>query len=265
MRGFSEVVEKARRSTVLISDGRGAGSGIVWNNNGSVLTNSHVAHRDQLTLTDYQGRSLRGHVTRRDPESDMALVETGVSNLEPAEIGDSDRIRPGEIAIAVGNPLGVAGAAAWGIIHSIGPLELGSRRTWIQADLRLAPGNSGGPLVTASGQVIGINTMVYQGLGLAAPANEAAAFARGETDRVHLGVELLGTQQGLIVVRVEPDSLAQRAGIITGDVVQCSAGELRRLLGGVKRFGSADIPVSRAGRIRTLRVHTASAAGARAA
>jgi serine protease Do len=265
MRGFNEVVEKVRRSTVLISDGRGAGSGIVWNRSGSVLTNSHVAHGDELTLTDYQGRRLRGSVTRRDSESDMALVETGTSNLIPADIGDSDRIRPGEIAIAIGNPLGATGAAAWGIIHSIGPFEIGSRRTWIQADLRLAPGNSGGPLVTASGQVIGMNTMVYQGLGLAAPANEAAAFAHGETERVHLGVELMGTREGLIVLRIEPDSLAERAGLVTGDVLQCSAAELRRLLGGVKRFGSADIPVSRAGRLRMLRVHTRSAAGARAA
>ena len=265
MRGFNEVVEKLRLSTVQITDGRGGGSGVVWDAAGTIVTNAHVARSNQIALVDSSGRKLRGRVARRDPELDLAIVETQDGNLEPAAIGDSACIRPGEIAIAVGNPLGVAGATAWGIIHSVGPLEFGARRNWIQADIRLAPGNSGGALATATGEVIGINTMVYGGLGLAAPSNEVAAFVRGESDAVHLGVELISAGQGLIVVAVEAGSLAHRAGVLLGDVFQCTAGELRRLLASVKEAGSIEIPVARGGRTRLLRVHADRAAGARAA
>jgi serine protease Do len=265
MRGFNEVVEKLRRSTVQITDGRGGGSGVVWDTAGAIVTNAHVARSSELALIDSSGRKLRGRVARRDPASDLAIVETQAGNLEPAVIGDSAVLRPGEIAIAVGNPLGVPGAAAWGIIHAVGTLDFGARRNWIQADIRLAPGNSGGALATATGEVIGINTMVYGGLGLAAPSNEVAAFVSGESDRVYLGVELVAAAQGLIVVAVEDGSLAHRAGVLLGDVFQCSAGELRRLLASVKQNGSIEIPVARGGRIRMLRVHSERAAGARAA
>ena len=265
MRGFNEVVDKLRRSTVQITDGRGGGSGVVWDSAGTIVTNAHVARSDRLALIDSSGQKFRGRMTRRDPEIDLAIIETQNRNLEPATIGDSARLRPGEIAIAVGNPLGVAGAAAWGIVHSVGPLDFGARCTWIQADVRLAPGNSGGALATATGEVIGINTMVYRGLGLAAPSNEVAAFVRGESDRVPLGVELVAAAQWLVVVAVEENSLARRAGVLLGDVFQCSAGELRRLLASVKLEGSVEIPVARGGRTRTLRVHADRAAGARAA
>lgn len=264
MRGFNEVVEKLRRSTVQISDGRGGGSGVVWDAAGTIVTNAHVARSSELALIDSSGRRFRGKVSRRDPERDLAVIESQARDLEPAITGDSSRLRPGEIAIAVGNPLGVAGAAAWGIIHAVGPLEFGVPRNWIQADIRLAPGNSGGALATAAGEVVGINTMVYGGLGLAAPSNEVAAFIRGESDRAHLGVELVATAQGLIVVAMEQDSVAHRAGVLLGDVFQCSAGELRRLLASVQN-GSIEIPVARGGRTRMLRVHAERAAGARAA
>lgn len=263
MHGVNDVVERIRRSTVQISDGRGAGAGVVWDS-GTILTNAHVIRTKEVAITDFSGRKLRGRVARLDSDEDLALIEAA-HELEPALIGDSSRVRPGEIVIAVGNPRGVAGAAAWGIIHSVAPLDFGARGAWIQADIRLAPGNSGGALATASGEVIGVNTMVYRGLGLAAPSNEAAAFVRGETERVHLGVEVVQSRDGLIVVKVEPDSLAMRAGIIPGDVIRCSAAELRRLLGKVKQLGEVQIPVSRAGRSRMPRVHAAHAAGARAA
>jgi serine protease Do len=257
MFGSSEVIEKLRRSTVQITDGRGGGSGVVWDGNGAIITNAHVVRSREIALIDFYGRRLRGRVEKRDEESDLALVHTNARDLEPALIGDSSHLRAGEIAIAVGNPLGIAGAAAWGIIHAIGPLDLGARRTWIQADIRLAPGNSGGALATAAGELIGINTMVYNGLGLAAPANEVAAFIRGEVQRVHLGVELVPSAQGLVVVAVEPGSLAERAGILLGDVIQCSAGDFRSLLASVSHSGSVEIAVARGGRVRMLRVHTA--------
>jgi len=265
MRGFNEVVEKLRRSTVQITDGRGGGSGVMWDAAGTIVTNAHVARSSELLLIDSSGRKFRGKVSRRDPDSDLAVIETQALNLEPAVIGDSSRLRAGEIAIAVGNPLGVAGAAAWGIIHAVGPLDFGARRSWIQADIRLAPGNSGGALATATGEIIGINTMVYGGLGLAAPSNEVTAFVRGESHHAHLGVELIAAAQELIVVAVEQDSLAHRAGVLLGDVLQCSVDELRRLLAGIQQNGSIEIPIVRGGRARMLRVHAERASGARAA
>ena len=265
MRGFNEVVENLRRSTVQITDRRGGGSGVVWDAAGTVVTNAHVARSSELALTDCSGRKFRGKVSRRDPDRDLAVIETQARNLKSAMIGDSSRLRPGEIAIAVGNPLGVAGAAAWGIIHAVGPLDFGARRTWIQADIRLAPGNSGGALATATGEVVGINTMVYGGLGLAAPSNEVTAFVLGESHRAHLGVELITAAQGLIVVAVEHGSLAHRAGVLLGDVFPCSPDELRRLLAIVEQNGSIEIPVARGGRTCMLRVQAERAAGVRAA
>lgn len=265
MRGFNEIVEKLRRSTVQIRDGRGGGSGVVWDAAGAIVTNAHVARSNHVGLIDSSGRKWSGRVAQRDPESDLALIETEAKSLEPATLGDSNRLRPGEIAIAVGNPLGIAGAAAWGIIHAVGPLDFGARRDWVQADIRLAPGNSGGALANAAGEVIGINTMVYGGLGLAAPSNEVAAFVRGESGRLRLGVELIATAQGLIVIAVEEGSIAHRAGVLLGDVLQCSAGELRRLLATVNQKGSVEIPAARGGRERILRIYAERAAGARAA
>ena len=265
MRGFNEVVEKLRRSTVQITDGRGGGSGVVWDTAGTIVTNAHVARATEVALSDSSGRKFRGRVSRRDPDSDLAAIETQARDLEPAIVADSSRLRPGEIAIAVGNPLGVTGAAAWGIVHAVGPLDFGARRNWIQADIRLAPGNSGGALATATGEIIGINTMVYGGLGLAAPSNEVAAFVRGESARAHLGVELIAAAQGLIVVAVEQGSFAHRAGVLLGDVFQCSPDELRRLLASVQQNSSIEVPVVRGGRTRMLCVHAERASGARAA
>jgi serine protease Do len=113
-------------------------------------------------------------VIRLERERDLALLETGaLGSARPAEIGDSDSLRAGQLVVALGNPLGMPGAVAAGVIHAA---ARGGR--WIQADLRLAPGNSGGMLADAAGRVVGITTMIADGLALAVPSNEVATFVR---------------------------------------------------------------------------------------
>jgi len=110
-------------------------------------------------------------------------------------------------------------------------------------------------LADAQGRVVGINTMIANGVGLAIPSNEAREFATGQSARVQLGVEMIRVREGLVVIGVERGSAAERAQVLVGDVLRCTTDQLRRLLADVKRAGSADIPVLRGGRIRTLRVH----------
>jgi len=178
MAGFEELVQRLRRSSVQILSHGGGGSGIVWDASGHILTNSHVARGDEVGVVDSQGRRMRARVIQRDQTRDLALIETNTA-LEPAAFGDSNAVRAGQFAIAIGNPLGLAGAVAAGIVHAAGSGE------WIEADVRLAPGNSGGMLADAEGRVIGINTMICRGLALAIPsnqaANQAAAFIRGQS------------------------------------------------------------------------------------
>jgi serine protease Do len=174
MPGYEEVVERLRRSTVQVLNGRGGGSGVVWNARGQVVTNAHVVRSNNVSVVDGWGRRRTARVMKHDPERDLALLEIPAEGLEPAEIGDSSLLRSGQIVLAVGNPLGIAGAVAAGVIHAVGC-------DWIEADVRLAPGNSGGALADAAGRVIGINTMIFHGIGLAVPSNEVNAFVRGES------------------------------------------------------------------------------------
>src|SRR5581483_6524418 len=112
------------------------------------------------------------HIDVLDRRRDLALLRIPASGLPEAALGDSTRLRPGELVIAIGNPLGFIGALTAGVVHAVGPLPGLGPRKWIQAGVRLAPGNSGGPLADASGTVVGVNTMVAGRLGLAVPSNE---------------------------------------------------------------------------------------------
>jgi serine protease Do len=224
-----ELAQKLRRSSVEVRSGsRGVGSGVIWSTDGSIITNAHVVgRRPVVRLGD--GREFQAGVKRHDPGRDLALLQISERNLPAAAIGDSNQLRVGQIVAAIGNPLGVTGAVTTGIIYSTG------ERRFIQADVRLAPGNSGGLLADARGRVIGINTMIYSGLALAIPSNTAAAFARGENlDRPLLGismrpVDLKGTP-ALVIMQVEPGSLADRNGLMLGDVLLLSQRELRDAL-----------------------------------
>jgi serine protease Do len=216
MRGFGEIAERLRRSTVQVfSKGeRGGGSGVVWSGDGVVVTNAHVARSSQLEVALWDGRRLEARVESRDPRRDLAVWRVTSSGLEAAAPGDSQAARPGELVIAVGSPLGFAGALSTGVVHSAG-------RRWIASDVRLAPGNSGGPLANAQGQVIGINTAIVNGLGLAVPSNAAADFLR-RGPRPSLGVTLRPVPPGLLLLEVDPQGAAAAASLRAGDILLIS-------------------------------------------
>ncbi len=227
MRGFGEVSERLRRSTVQVfpKGHRGGGSGIIWDAKGIVLTNAHVARSDRAGVELWDGRKLEALVTSRDPRRDLAVLRVPPGDLEPARHGDSDALRPGELVIAIGSPLGFAGALSTGVVHSFGPLPGMGRQSWIRAGVRLAPGNSGGPLADAEGRVVGINTAIVNGLGVAIPSNSAVQLL-AQGPRPSLGVVLRPVPYGLMLLEVQPGGAAAGASLGPGDVILGSFDDL---------------------------------------
>jgi len=221
MRGFGEIAERLRRSTVQVfphGRERGGGSGVVWTADGLILTNAHVARSGEAEVELWDGRRFRAKVAARDPRRDLATLRIGATGLETPTPGDSDSLRAGELVIAIGNPLGFAGALSTGVIHSIGKLPGMGTQCWIRAAVQLAPGNSGGPLANAQGRVVGINTAIVNGLGVAVPGNAALDFLRRGA-RPSLGVVLRQVSQGLLLLEVEPNGAADAASLKAGDVL----------------------------------------------
>jgi len=228
--GFGEIAEQLRRSTVLVhSGGRGAGSGVIWSSNGVVVTNAHVVRGSRVNVQLWDGREFEAAIQSRDPRRDLAELRIESANLPAASAADSSELRPGELAIAIGNPMGFVGALATGVIHAVGPLRGLGRQTWVQADVRLAPGNSGGPLADARGRVVGINTMVAGRLALAIPSNAVHDFLSAGPENAWLGVTVhpaliprsadASKTFGLVVLEVEPGSPADLASLLPGDIL----------------------------------------------
>ncbi|PWU10834.1 MAG: serine protease [Terriglobia bacterium] len=183
MQGFGEVAESLRRLTVqVLSDGggrgSGSGSGVIWHSSGLIVTNAHVARSRDPEVKLWDGRQFTGQLLSFDSDRDLAALRISGNGLPAAVAGDSSALRPGELVIASGNPMGFAGALTTGVIHSIGPLPGMGRQGWVRSTVRLAPGNSGGPLANAHGHVIGINTAIVYGLGAAVPAHDVIRFVR---------------------------------------------------------------------------------------
>lgn len=231
MRGFGEVAERLRRSTVQIhlSGSRGSGSGVIWNAHGQIVTNAHVARSAEAQVELWDGSTHAGRVALRDARRDLAVLQIAAAGLEPASTTDAAGLRPGELVIAVGSPGGFAGALSTGVVHSVGPVPGMGSQPWIRANVRLAPGNSGGPLANARGQVIGINTAIVNGLGLAVPANLAAELLR-LGPRPALGVTLQPVPLGLLILAVDPEGAAATASLRAGDVLLMPLGELNQAL-----------------------------------
>jgi serine protease Do len=226
--GFGEVADELRRSTVLIEAGdRGSGAGVIWGGDGLIVTNAHVARGPDARVELWDGRQLEAVITSRDPQLDLAALRVSANDLPRVSPRDSSKLRPGELAIAIGNPLGLVGALTTGVIHAVGPLGGMGSRTWVQANVRLAPGNSGGPLADARGRVIGINTMVAGRLALAIPSNAVHQFLFAGPRAAWLGVTLHPVRVpranahtfGLVILEVEPGSPAARAALLPGDIL----------------------------------------------
>ena len=167
-----------RRFTVEIGsrNGGSAGSGVVWHPDGLIVTNAHVAREPRPRVTFADGSTVEGRLVARDPARDLALVTVDATALPTPTIGDAEALRAGSLVLAFGHPLGVAHALSLGVVHTVTTVR-GTPR-WIAADVRLAPGNSGGPLVDTQGRVVGINAMIAGGLGLAIPTSVVRAFLR---------------------------------------------------------------------------------------
>ena len=179
---LAPVAERLTRSVVQVLSGPGGGAGVAWAP-GLVVTNAHVTRAKAAGIVGPDGAQVRGQVIAWDGRRDLALIRTPVE-LPCCGTGDP-HLRPGELVFAVGHPLGVTRAVCAGVFQALGKLPAGlrlprldPRLDWIQADLRLAPGNSGGPIADALGRVIGISAMILGGLGLGVPSPEIEAFVK---------------------------------------------------------------------------------------
>jgi S1-C subfamily serine protease len=282
-------VEMVGPAVVKIDADGGGGSGVVFTPDGLVLTNSHVVERsDRLHVMLPDGRSLRADPIGRDVHTDLAVISVDASSGPPlawATLGDSRAVRVGQVAIAIGNPYGFHHSVTSGVVSALGrSLRARSGRLMddvIQTDASLNPGNSGGPLVTTQGEVVGINTAMIlpaQGLCFAIASNTArfvvAQLIRdGHIRRSYIGVEgqnvpvprafaranHLAVASSVRVASVEPDSPALKAGLRNGDMVLSFAGEaitgiddLHRLLTGDRIGQPTRVTVLRAGERREL-------------
>ncbi|MBM5803966.1 MAG: PDZ domain-containing protein, partial [Cyanobacteria bacterium K_DeepCast_35m_m2_155] len=240
-----------------IQQQQGQGSGFITRSDGVILTNAHVVEgASEVSVTLPDGRTFTGKVLGGDPLTDVAVVKVVASRLPVAPLGDSSKLRPGEWAIAIGNPLGLDNTVTAGIISAIqrtNALGEGQRVPYIQTDAAVNPGNSGGPLINDRGQVIGINTAIRQapgaGLSFAVPINVARQIAeqivaRGYASHPYIGVRLqaltpqlareinastsacrLPEVKGVVVVDVLDGSPAAKAGLKSCDLIEAVGGK----------------------------------------
>lgn len=229
---LAKVAEGLRLSTVQVQAAHGGGTGVIWDASGAVLTNAHVVRGEEAWVELWDGRRIRGRVARRDRYRDLAVLRADAPNLPAAIAGGSRALRPGELVIAVGHPLGSPKAVSVGVVHAIGPLAGLGETHWVQSDVQLRPGNSGGPLADARGRVVGINSMIAYGLALSAPAEEVDEFLARPSVHAWLGITSrpvpvrLGREAllGLLILELEPRSAAALAGLRIGDTLLSAEG-----------------------------------------
>jgi serine protease Do len=163
------------------SHGLATGAAIAWSDGGLFVTSAHVIRSPRMTVVTPDGRRVAGELVWQERRRDVALVRAPAAAMPPVRTADPSAMRPGSLVLAIGHPFGLVDAVSTGVLQSVGelPLQLdfeGGRLRWVQADVRLGPGNSGGPLADADGRVIGVAAMIVAGLALAVPAPEVEAL-----------------------------------------------------------------------------------------
>ena len=259
---------------------KGTGSGFIISQEGYILTNEHVVHKaEKIKVTLSDGREFDGKVIGSDLDSDIAIVKIDSDDLPIVTLGDSDKLRVGEIVVAIGNPYGLQQTVTMGVVSAEGrsiPVEEHTYRNFIQTDAAINPGNSGGPLLNTKGEVVGINTAIIayaQGIGFAIPINIPKKnidelIELGKVRRSWLGVyiqevtpeiaeqfDLPEDAKGVLVGDVIKDSPAEKSGIKRGDIITKvnneevdSPGELQDKIGSIEIGEKANIEVVRDGK-----------------
>ncbi len=267
----------------------GAGSGVVWDEKGHIVTNNHVVSRaDRIDVTLADGRQYPAEVLGTDSLTDLAVIRIKAPRLHPAVFGDSDRLEVGEIVLAIGSPFRLDQTVSHGIISALGRQGVSvdiDYQGFIQTDAPINPGNSGGPLVNARGEVVGINTAIatenggYQGVGFAIPSSKVRRvveqlISRRKVVRGYLGVvigpmdqaqaEAVGLGEGaagVVINETQPDSPARRAGLKSGDIVLsidgrpvATTGELSEIVAGTSPGNDVGFIIWRDGKRQTVKV-----------
>jgi serine protease Do len=261
---------------------RGVGSGFFISENGSILTNHHViTDADEIIVTLTDGREFKAKVVGSDERTDVALLQVDAKDMATLPIGDPKTLKKGQWVLAIGSPFGLESTVTSGIVSAIGR-ETGDYLPFIQTDVAVNPGNSGGPLLDLKGQVVGINSQIvsrsggFMGISLAIPIDEAMMVVaqlqeNGRVTRGRLGVQIgevsqevaqaigLPKAEGAMISAVMPDSPAQKAGIEAGDIVLKfdnkpikKWSDLPRVVGSTKPDSSVKVEVWRKGKVVIL-------------
>ena len=237
----AEIVSKTSSSVVTVNNGMGSGSGIVWSQEGYIVTASHVVgKRSTVKVGLGNGKSHEAKVIGRDPYTDIALLQIETKTLKPIELGDSKNLKPGQFVLALANPFDLQVSATQSIVTAVH----GANRTLggttiedtIVTDARLNPGYSGGPLIDVYGKMIGMNTAFVWNRGIAVPINTIKHIVEtlkneGKIKRAYLGIvsntirlpqeiaTQVNQQSGVMIYQVEANSPAKKAGLAMGDVI----------------------------------------------
>src|SRR5579885_3630230 len=279
------LVEQVQPGIVQVRRGdRGAGTGIVWRADGYIITNYHVVAGNgiaiQVLLND--GRTFDAKIVESNPRIDLALLKVAANDLKAIPVGDSAKLRVGELVFAIGHPWGQRGVVTAGIFSKMSEVKLrGSDETlqYIQSDVLIAPGNSGGPLLNADGEVVGINAMIFGGdLSVAIPSDVVNSWlAELPQRRVTLGVEITtvelpaafrisaGIEQrsGVLVCGIRKERQAKYQDLFVGDVLLFTGntplpdnGALLNLLSKSEERERLSVKVLRGGEVKELEIGT---------
>ncbi len=281
--GLGEMIEQAQASVVQVRRGdRGAGTGVIWQTNGGIITNHHViAHTGSKTLVELRdGQVFEAQIVDSDSTLDLALLRVPANHLTAIPVADSRKLRVGELVFAIGHPWGQRGVVTAGIVSALSKVKMrNSNRQleYIKSDVRLAPGNSGGPLINAEGHVIGINAMIMGAdLSVAIPSTIVSNWiAQLPQARIALGVQIQPTElpldirlelaneqtSGLLVVGIIAGGLAEHANLLVGDVLidientaLSEAATLRAVLAQSSSKETVHLRVLRGGKVQGIEV-----------